>query len=71
MTQQDPGPEPRLDIKSRGGEISVFPSRIGKVGIYVNDDYEGSCAVFYADKAEMRQIIDILENLLKTNDKRI
>ena len=55
---------PRLDIKSAGGEISIFHSDIGRVGIYVNDDYEGACAVFYADKSEARRIIDMLEQLI-------
>jgi len=55
----------RLDIKSRGGEISVFYSQVGKVGIYVNDDYEGTSGVFYADKDEVRQIIDMLEKLIE------
>jgi hypothetical protein len=62
--------EDRLDLKSRGGELSIFHAvinweekRLSKVGIYVKDD-DGP-AVFYADKGEVRRIIFMLEKLIE------
>ena len=54
----------RLDISSGGwGGLSIFPSRSDSVGIYVKDD-DGP-AVFYANKSQVRLIIDMLEKLIK------
>lgn len=62
----------RLDIKSNGGEISIFECKsdysIANVYISESDSYGGH--LFYATKKDLIKIKDIINDILKKNEIR-